>query len=86
VNNRLPEEQRLKAFLNLYKELDADDAELTRTRKLRRGFVAQRYADFVEALYSEQIECGVKTQVTYRDGRQVEIRMRVRTERIDQDR
>ena len=50
VNKTLPDAQRIRKFLLLYKELDADDGELTRTRKIRRKFVEERYAQVVEGL------------------------------------
>jgi long-chain acyl-CoA synthetase len=60
---------QIRRFLVLPKELDADDGELTRTRKVRRGHVAQRYADLVQALYSGALHCRVETRVQYEDGR-----------------
>jgi len=60
---------QIKRFLVLHKELDADDGELTRTRKVRRNFIAERYAELIEALYSGQDECHVETEVTFEDGR-----------------
>ncbi len=74
VNEDLSKDVRLggsqiKRFLILHKELDADDGELTRTRKVRRKFVAERYADLIDALYSDSREFHVKTQVTFEDGR-----------------
>lgn len=60
---------QIKRFLVLHKELDADDGELTRTRKVRRNFIADRYAELIEALYSGQNECHVETEVTFEDGR-----------------
>ena len=74
VNKDLSTDPRLgnsqiHRFLVLHKELDADDGELTRTRKVRRNFVAERYADLIEALYSGIQTCHVKTQVTFEDGR-----------------
>jgi len=62
-------ETQIARFLVLHKELDADDDELTRTRKLRRGFIAEKYAVLVEALYSEKTEQFVETQVKFEDGR-----------------
>ena len=53
----------------LHKELDADDGELTRTRKVRRSFVGDRYDILVDALYSERTECHIETEVTFEDGR-----------------
>ena len=56
-------------FLILHKELDPDDDELTRTRKVRRGFIAQKYTALVEALYSDAPSCHVETEVRFEDGR-----------------
>jgi long-chain acyl-CoA synthetase len=60
---------QIKRFLILHKELDADDGELTRTRKVRRGFIAERYETLVTALYSGQTHCAIEAQVTFEDGR-----------------
>jgi long-chain acyl-CoA synthetase len=60
---------QIKRFLILHKELDADDGELTRTLKVRRGFIADRYAPLVEALYDGSTERHVVTEVTFEDGR-----------------
>ena len=56
-------------FLILHKELDADDGELTRTRKVRRGFIAERYQVLVDALYGGLDTVHVEAQVKYEDGR-----------------
>jgi len=74
VNQDLSTDSRLAnsqihRFLILHKELDADDGELTRTRKVRRSFVEERYQVLVDALYSDQKECHVETEVTFEDGR-----------------
>jgi long-chain acyl-CoA synthetase len=69
VNETLPEAARIRKFALLYKELDADDEELTRTRKLRRGFVAERYKDVVEALYAGRAEVDIDTTIRFQDGR-----------------
>lgn len=69
VNKNLPEEARLKKFLNMAKEFDADEAELTRTRKLRRTFLEERYRDLIDALYSGKDSFQVETTIEYRDGR-----------------
>jgi long-chain acyl-CoA synthetase len=69
VNETVPEDNRIKRFLNIHKELDADEAELTRTRKLRRTFLEERYKQLIEALYSEGNELEVETPIVYRDGR-----------------
>jgi long-chain acyl-CoA synthetase len=60
---------QIKRFLILHKELDADDGELTRTRKVRRAFIAEKYAELVTALYSGQKNCAIEAQVTFEDGR-----------------
>ena len=60
---------QIQRFLVLHKELDADDGELTRTQKVRRGFIAERYAPLVEALYDGSTERYVNTEVTFEDGR-----------------
>ena len=60
---------QIRRFLILHKELDADDDELTRTRKVRRNFVAEKYAPLIEALYSGQDRCHIATEVKFEDGR-----------------
>ena len=69
VNASLPEAQRIQRFLLLYKELDPDDGELTRTRKVRRSVVDERYAGLIEAIYRGQPQVHVETEVTFEDGR-----------------
>jgi long-chain acyl-CoA synthetase len=60
---------QIHRFLILHKELDADDGELTRTRKVRRGFIGEKYKSLLEALYSAQETVHVSAQVRYEDGR-----------------
>ena len=60
---------RIRGFANLPKELDADEAELTRSRKLRRSAIQEKYAAIVEALYARADSIGCEIEVTYRDGR-----------------
>ncbi len=60
---------QIKRFLVLHKELDADDGELTRTRKVRRNFIAEKYAVLIEALYEGKRSQFIETQVKYEDGR-----------------
>ncbi|RUM97432.1 long-chain fatty acid--CoA ligase [Pseudaminobacter arsenicus] len=69
---------QIKRFLILHKELDADDGELTRTLKVRRAFVADRYAPLIEALYDGSTEKYVETEMTYEDGRKGTVRATVR--------
>jgi long-chain acyl-CoA synthetase len=83
VNRSLAGEEQLsgaqiRRFLLLHKELDPDDQEITRTRKVRRGFVAQKYAALIDALYSESDSVKVEAQVTYEDGRTATVRADVR--------
>jgi long-chain acyl-CoA synthetase len=60
---------QIRRFLILHKELDADDGELTRTRKVRRRFIADRYAPLIEGLYSSATKAKIETQVKFEDGR-----------------
>ncbi|MBW1994563.1 MAG: AMP-binding protein, partial [Deltaproteobacteria bacterium] len=73
ANKDLPAEAKVVKFTNLYKELDPDDDELTRTRKLRRAFVEKRYQQIVEALYSDNNTVHIDTTIRYEDGRQARI-------------
>ena len=77
-NVTLPEATRIRRFLLLTKDLEADDAEMTRTRKVRRRFIFEKYAPVIEALYGGAEEVELSTAVTYEDGRQATIRSRVR--------
>jgi long-chain acyl-CoA synthetase len=83
ANRDLPDLARVVKFTNLYKELDADDDELTRTRKLRRAFVEKRYEEIVDALYSDNPSVHIDTTIKYEDGRQAHIKtdMQIRTVR-----
>ena len=69
VNSYLPESARVKKFVLLHKEFDPDEAELTRTRKLRRDYVEKRYKDLIDAMYQDGKQVTVEAEVTYRDGR-----------------
>jgi long-chain acyl-CoA synthetase len=60
---------QIRRFLVLHKELDADDGEVTRTQKVRRSFIAERYAPLIDALYSGGSEADIATEVTFEDGR-----------------
>jgi len=75
VNAGLPEAQRIRRFLLLYKELDADDGELTRTRKVRRGVIGEKYGDIIDAIYRGDPAIPVDTTITFQDG----TRQRIRT-------
>ncbi|MDH3453037.1 MAG: AMP-binding protein [Gammaproteobacteria bacterium] len=60
---------QIKRFLILHKQLDPDDGELTRTMKVRRRIIADRYGELIEALYSDRDQCHIDTEVTFEDGR-----------------
>ena len=81
VNNTLPEGSKVRKFVLLHKEFDADEGELTRTRKLRRAFLQDRYQDLIEAVYGNKREMPVVTEVKYRDGRKgtVETNIKIRS-------
>ncbi len=69
VNATLPETTRVKRFVPLYKELDADDDELTRTRKVRRAFVGERYKHVIEAMYAGENAIPIDATIKYQDGK-----------------
>lgn len=77
INQSLPRIARVKRFVMMYKELDADDDEMTRTRKLRRSFVAERYADLIAALYGEKETIEVSSEIRYQDGTGFRMQTRV---------
>jgi long-chain acyl-CoA synthetase len=74
VNRTLPEKAKIEKFLLLYKELDPDDEELTRTKKLRRGFINKKYAKEIEALYGDVKEIPVEAVIRYQDGKTATLR------------
>ncbi|HQT97217.1 MAG TPA: AMP-binding protein [Thermodesulfobacteriota bacterium] len=74
VNATLPETTRVKKFVPLYKELDADDDELTRTRKVRRAFVGERYKHVIEAMYAGEDAIPIDATIKYQDGKTSRIR------------
>ena len=82
VNRYLPEAARIRRFVNLYKAFDADDDELTRTRKLRRRFLEERYQDIVHSLYSHKDSVHIETTITYEDGRIANIKTSLRLEEV----
>ncbi len=83
ANADLPPAARIRRFLLLHKELDADDAELTRTRKVRRRLVAERYKELIDALYSDKDTVEVETVITYQDGRTATIHTHIHIEEIE---
>jgi len=68
VNRRLPETTQIRRFVNLHKEFDPDDGEVTRTRKLRRGVIAEHYRDIIDAVYAGRDAVESQAQITYESG------------------
>ncbi len=73
VNNNQPNNLKIKKFLLLFKELEADDGELTRTRKVRRSVINERYRSLISSLYKKDKIAKINTEVTYEDGRKGKI-------------
>ncbi|MFP4037860.1 MAG: AMP-binding protein [Desulfobacteraceae bacterium] len=83
ANRDLPDPAKIRKFVNLYKVFDADDEELTRTSKLRRAFVSERYKDIVEALYRDTDVVHMDTTITYEDGREQRIKTDLLIRQLD---
>jgi len=83
TNESLPRVAKIRKFVLLYKELDADDDELTRTRKVRRKFVAERYKDLIDALYGEAEELEVEADIRYQDGTGFRMKTRVTVKQVE---
>jgi long-chain acyl-CoA synthetase len=85
TNKTLPRVAKVKKIVLLYKELDADDEELTRTRKVRRKFVLQRYKELVDGLYGDQAELDIEADIRYKDGTGYRMKTRVMVKEIGDD-
>ena len=83
IDRLLPENSKVKKFVSLNKELDPDEAELTRTRKLRRGYVDEKYKDIASAIYEDKEEFLSEREVKYRDGRKGKIVTQMRIETLN---
>jgi len=83
VNRLLPEPLRIKKYVLLHKEFDADDAEITRSRKLRRKYIEESYRNLVDAIYSGRNEFEVEAAVKYRDGRTSTIKTNLKIRGVD---
>jgi long-chain acyl-CoA synthetase len=83
INETLPSATQVRRFLLLTKDLEADDAEMTRTRKVRRRHVAEKYANVIEAFYSGGTEVELTSSITYEDGRTATMKSRVCLEDVD---
>ena len=78
VNATLPSAQRISRFLLLYKELDADDGELTRTRKVRRSVIGEKYGEIIDAIYRGAQMIPVDTVIKFQDGSTQRVRTSLR--------
>lgn len=85
VNETLPPLQQIKKFLLLYKELDADDGELTRTKKVRRSVIAEKYGEIIGAIYSQEPSVHVDTVIHFQDGSSQRIVTTLKIEQIGGD-
>lgn len=83
VNSNLPDAARVRRFVLLHKAFDADESELTRTRKLRRRTLHEHYDEIIETMYSEREQVRVRASVRYRDGRESVIETTVRVESLN---
>jgi len=82
-NETLPASTRIRRFLLLTKDLEADDAEMTRTRKVRRKFVAEKYASVIDAFYAGGHAVELEASITYEDGRTAIMKSHVRVEDVE---
>jgi long-chain acyl-CoA synthetase len=85
VNSILPPPARVRKFVLLHKEFDPDEAELTRTRKLRRTFMESRYQNIIEAMYRDRDRVMVQAEVKYRDGRTGVVETAVKIYSLDEE-
>ena len=75
---------QIHRFLILHKELDPDDGEITRTRKVRRNLVSDKYSDLIKALYDGSKEIYTETEVTYEDGRKGKISASIKIQQLEE--
>lgn len=85
VNKTMPEGGRVKKFVLMHKEFDADESEMTRTRKLRRGYLADHYQNIIDSIYSDQEKVTVSAVVHYQDGRQAVVETGLRIMRLEEE-
>jgi len=83
TNESLPKVAKVKRFVLLYKELDPDDDELTRTRKVRRKFVEGRYKELIDALYGDKEELEIEADIKYRDGKGYRMKTKVKIKQTE---
>ena len=85
VNSTLPASARVRRFVLMHKEFDADEGEMTRTRKLRRGFLVERYETIISALYANRDAVEISATVAYQDGRTSIVNTKLHIEAIEQE-
>ncbi len=83
INQTLPPGSKVKKYVNLHKEFDPDEAELTRTRKLRKTFLEQRYRALIDAVYADKTEATIAAKVGDRDGRMGTLNTTIRIESVE---
>ncbi|MFW5731465.1 MAG: AMP-binding protein [Desulfonatronovibrionaceae bacterium] len=83
INRTLPDNTRIRRFALLFKELDADDGELTRTKKIRRKVVSERYSDLIDALYSSDEQVDLVARIQYQDGSIREMKGKIRIQNAE---
>jgi long-chain acyl-CoA synthetase len=83
VNRTLSAGSRVMKYVNLHREFDPDEGELTRTRKLRRAFLEERYRELIDAIYSGETEVSVESRVGHSDGRVGTIKTSLRIQSIE---
>ena len=83
VNQTVPAGARLKKYINFHRELDPDEGELTRTRNLKRSFLAERYRKVVDAMYSDTEVVSIEARDGYRDGRTGTIETSLRIQSVE---
>jgi long-chain acyl-CoA synthetase len=83
ANNSFSPASRIKKFVNLHKEFDPDESELTRTRKLKRSLVAERYGHLIKSIYEDKTSIPIDSQVTYQDGRTASIKTAVNIKTVE---
>jgi len=83
INRALPPGVRVKKYVSLHKEFDPDEGELTRTRKLRRTFVEERYRELIDAIYGDKTEVPIEAHVRYRDGRMGTIKTTINIKSVE---
>ena len=84
INQALPHGTKVKKYVNLHKEFDPDEGELTRNRKLRRTFLKERYHELINAIYNDKPEVLIEAQVRYRDGRVGKIKTTISIKSVEE--